>query len=332
MLIFVFGEDKFNAREKVRVMREAFLDKFDASGTNLVEFPLKDQKKPELGSVAQAIQSPPFLAEKRMVVIRGLLSEVTRKPDAKPWIEIFEKIPETTIVVLLDEVSAKKAVRHSILLAAKDRDDSHEYVFEPLSESQAVSWATGEARKLDLNISPALCRSFVQMAGVDAWILSLELKKLASFCRGREVTQGDLDLMVRPSADDQLFDLLDAMSQRNEGRVKKMLEQQRLFGMPDAQLFGMLVRQMRLLIAASDFFEKNASAGSKDLANSLGVHPFVAKKLTAQQGQFSKDELIRVQKSMMDNDFYVKTGILQADQAVDMAVIPMSTRDIDKNG
>ncbi len=325
MLIFVFGEDRFNAKEKVRVMREAFLDKFDASGTNVVEFPPKDQKKLELGQIAQAIQSPPFLSTKRMVIVGGLLSEVTRKPESKPWIELFENIPESTIVILFDEVGKNKAQRHAIVSSFKSSEDVHEYIFEPMSESQAIKWVASEAQKRDLTMNSAISRSFVMMAGVDAWILSLELDKLSAYCKGRKVGQDDLDLLVRPSADDQLFVLLDAMSQRNEARVKELLEQQRLFGMPDAQLFGMLVRQVRLLIAASDYFEQNTGSNQKDLAGALGVHPFVAKKLTDQQKRFSKDELIEIQRNMMVNDLFVKIGVLQADQAVDMSILPLST-------
>jgi len=170
-------------------------------------------------------------------------------------------------------------------------------------------------------------RSFIMMAGVDAWMLSLELEKLASYCRGREVTQVDLDLMVRPSADDQMFVFLDALSQRDTRKVKQLLEQQRLFGTPDAQLFGMLVRQVRLLIAAASFFECNPGSSERDLAQTLGVHPFVAKKLTQQQQHFSKDELIAVQSEMFDNDFLVKTGVLNPKQVVDLSIAPLSTSD-----
>jgi len=324
MLIFVFGEDQFNAKEKVRVMREAFLNKFDASGTNVVEFPLQNQKKFDIGQIAQAVQSLPFLATKRMVIVKGLLSEVTRKPESKPWIEIFENIPESTIVILFDEIGSSKAQKHAIVSTLKSGDGVHEYIFEAMSEPKAIKWVSDEAQQRGLQISPALSRNFVMMAGVDTWMLSLELDKLSAYCKGRNATQEDLDLLVRPSADDQLFVFLDALSQRNEKRIKELLEQQRLFGTPSAQLFGMLVRQIRLLISASDYFEQNPGSNQKDLADAIGMHPFVAKKLTDQQKHFSKVELIKIQKDMMESDIYVKTGVLSADQAVDLCIVPFS--------
>ena len=321
MLIFVYGDDGFNAKEKVRVMREAFMDKFDASGTNVVEFPFKDQKKFDIGQVAQAVGSPPFLASKRMVVLKGLMSEVTRKPESKPWIELFESIPESTIVVLHEKLSVAKIGRHAIVQNFKSQEGVHEYIFEPMSEVAAVKWTEMEVKSRDLDMSTELCRKFISMAGVDTWILSLELDKLASYCKGRKATQQDLDILVRPSADDQMFAFLDALSQRNAVRVKQLLEQQRLFGTPDMQLFGMLVRQLRLLVAASDFFEQNPGSGQKDLAQALSVHPFVAKKLADQQSRFLKEELIAVQAQMLESDLYVKTGVLASNQAVDFSIV-----------
>lgn len=327
MLIFVFGEDRFNAKEKVQVMREAFLDKFDPSGANVVEFPLRDQKKFDFGQVAQAIQSPPFLAQKRMVILKGLMSEVTRKPESKPWIELLEKIPESTIVVMLDDLSVAKARKHAMVSSLTEQADVHEYIFEPLSESQALKWVADESMKKNLDMSPAISRQFVSMAGVDARVLSLELEKLAAYCKGRSVVQAELDLLVSSSTEDQLFVFLDALSARDEGKIKKLLSQQRLFGTADAQLFGMLVRQVRLLLAACDYFESNPESDKRGLASALGVHPFVAQKLTSQQSRFSKDELIAIQEGMLDGDFYVKIGILKPEQAVDLSIVSLTASD-----
>lgn len=320
MLIFVFGEDAYQAKEKVRIMHEAFLQKFDPAGTNACHFPYGDQKKLEFGAIGQAIQSPPFLATKRFILLKGLLGEVTRKADAGAWIELLSAIPESSIVVLLDVLSSDKIRKHSIFSALKGRQDVHEYVFEAMSEQEAIKWVVVEAKKYNLDFPAGLCRDFVVMAGVDVWMLSLELKKLVGYCKGRQVTREDLELMVRPSADDQLFDLMDALSQKQLKRAKTLLDQQRRFGMPDAQLFGMLVRQVRLLLAARDYLDAHPQSGQKEVASGLGVHPYVAKKLIEQSRGFSKDQLRTLQIQMMDWDLAAKTGGLDQAQAADLTV------------
>ena len=68
MLIFVYGDDTFRVQERVQELQLAFQRKFDPTGLNVAFFGAG--AKP--GEVLQAVQSLPFMSQKRMVVIRDL--------------------------------------------------------------------------------------------------------------------------------------------------------------------------------------------------------------------------------------------------------------------
>ena len=88
MLIIVYGEDSFRVREKIRELERRFKGKFDQSGINMERF-FSDAP---IGEIMTAVQSPPFLAEKRLIVIRDLFT-ASKKAQSEDWSSALKKIP-----------------------------------------------------------------------------------------------------------------------------------------------------------------------------------------------------------------------------------------------
>lgn len=302
-------------------MKDRFLEKFDALGTNLSVFDVGISGF-EFGAVAQAVNSPAFLSPKRMVIIKNLLS-VLKKADEKQWLELLGGIPESTIVVLIDDTDAQKAKKMKIVSSLQG-SDTHIYEHSPLSASQACKWILEESKQKSIDLSTEIANEIVRMSGTDLWLLSGELDKIAAFCKDRKVQKEDIDLLVKPSADDQIFACIDACAQGDLRKMNSLFETQRDFGTPDGQLFGLLVRQIRLLIAVKSYLEENQNAGKNDIARDLSVHPFVAQKLLSQVRRFLLKDLVEMQKKMMNFDFYTKTGGLTYQQAVDLSAFKLT--------
>jgi DNA polymerase-3 subunit delta len=87
-------------------------------------------------------------------------------------------------------------------------------------------------------------------------------------------------------------------------------------------LWGMVVRQFRLLIQAREILD---GRGNKDdVARALGVHPFVAEKTTQQAGRFSVESLEFVYHKLLAIDEGVKTGQVTLDLALDTLVVELT--------
>lgn len=319
MIIFVYGEDSYSALAHLEAMRERFVEKFDPSGMNVAEF----SGKLEVGPISQALQSPGFMSDKRMVIVKGLLSQVTRKPDAKPWVEQLNRIPSETIAIFFDDLSEKKVEKNEIFKQLSQKDDFHTYTFPVLTGAGLSKWSSQEAARLKLRISPALLSRVVALVGSDLWQLSGELKKISSYSNGAEVTDEMIELLVKANFEDRMFDFVDAVALRDGGRALKLLNEQRESGSTDFHLFSMIARQVRLLIGARDVLEGNPRATKQDVAQALGVHPFVAQKTLAQARAFSAEHLARLHELVFSFDKRVKTGGSRIEIAVDRVVAEM---------
>ena len=308
------------ALDHVGRMREKFSAGYDQSGMNLAEFP-GQTKKIEIGSVMQSIQSPPFLGEKRLVIVKGLLEDVTTKSKAQPWVEALKRTPESTIVILYNAVSVKKVEKNHLFKSLSGRDDVHAYDFPALDGSKLNAWAVSRAKELGLVIDTRLLQHVVALVGNDLWQLSGELAKLVAFANGQQVTREMVADLVKANYEDAMFDFIDAVSQRNASRALSLLHAQRASGSTDFHLMGMLARQVRLLMGARSVLDHNPNATKADVARELGAHPFVAQKTLAQARAFDFPTLKRTHDLLYEVDQKMKTGGISADVGIDRVVV-----------
>jgi DNA polymerase-3 subunit delta len=87
-------------------------------------------------------------------------------------------------------------------------------------------------------------------------------------------------------------------------------------------LWGMVVRQFRLLIQAREILD---GRGNKDdVARALGVHPYVAEKTTQQAGRFSMESLESIYRKLLRIDEAAKTGQVTLELALDTLVVELT--------
>lgn len=323
MIIFIYGEDSYSATQRLEAMRDRFREKFDQSGMNLVEFSAKNLN---IGDVSQAIQSPGFLSDKRMVIVKNLLSEVTRKPDAKPWVAQLNKCPSETILILFDSQSEKKIEKNEVFKQLSKSGEFHAYPCPALSVSDLEKWAARESKQLGLSIDRQLLQRVVSLVGADLWQLSGELQKLSAYTSGRATTSEDIQLLVKANFEDKMFDFIDAVAERRVEHALRLLDEQRESGSTDFHLFAMLGRQVRLLIGARDVLDRNNRATKQDIASELGAHPFVAQKLLNQARAFSAVQLRGIHRLLFNFDQRAKTGGGDMSVFVDRTVAEMAVQ------
>lgn len=325
MLIFIYGQNSYSALEKLGAMKAKFFATLDVSHMNYFEFPPAGKFIFELGEIMQAIQSPPFLAKKRMVVIKGLLAEFSTKVDAKPWMDVIQNIPESTIVIIFEDLTVKKTESHAIFKESQGKDDVHSYALENLSEYDLIKWADLYCKKIGLLIERDLLEKIVSLVGADQWQLASELNKLVAYMNGQKVDEKAINLLIHANSEEKIFELMDAIGSGQPALVMKCLENERNFGNPEGYLFAMLVRQIRLLLSAKDILEQNSQATNRDLAIKMGVHPYVAQKTLAQARNFELGSLIKLQNLMYELDKKIKRSEATERVAVDRVIAEMIT-------
>ncbi|MEI6511350.1 MAG: DNA polymerase III subunit delta [Candidatus Uhrbacteria bacterium] len=312
MLILVYGDDTFRAQEKVSKLREAFLEKHDKAGFNLAEFASTD--KP--GEILQAVSSLPFMGSKRMVVIRDLVA--TTKADAKDQWASLANTPDSSVVVLWETLEPKALEKKPLFALLSKGVDVHLYAC-PLLEGSALSrWASDRAKELGGLIAPDALRELCDRVGGDLWQMDGEIEKLVAYSSGRTIAVADVDLLVRATFDGEIFALVDAISRKESAKAIRLLEEERLAGGSDFAIFGMLARQVRILLGARALLDEDPRASSQRLASEMEINPFVAQKAIDQARKFTLDDLRATHDLLFRYDAGMKSGVLDAELAVDL--------------
>ena len=107
MILFLYGADSYRSLEQLKKMIAKFQADRDPSRLNVV---LPEIGEVSVADVLQELHASPFLAEKRMVVLKGLLGSKDKALQAALLEKIqTNSIPASTILLLWEEGSDFKA-------------------------------------------------------------------------------------------------------------------------------------------------------------------------------------------------------------------------------
>ena len=317
MLIFIAGEETFQAQQKLIALREHFLNKFDPSGLNLAEF----QDQFEIGEVSQALGSAPFLSEKRMVILRGLVGSL-KKGEVDFWARVFRACPDSTIIIFFDE---EEIIKQPLYLALKDESETRAYFFETLSGATLNNFILQQVKAAGGTIESSALAALGARVGSNLWQISNEIGKLIAYAGGRPINQQFIEEIVQANFEERIFDLMDAISGKNIRQALVLLRRERARGTEDSYVFNMLIRQARILLAVCDELSRDPNADKASIAAKLKLHPFVAQKSLSQARKFSRDELIYAMEKFFDLDRSIKIGELSGPEAVDLAIMNLAS-------
>ena len=322
MIIFVYGDDTFGIQEKVGVMKKAFKKKFDPTGMNTATFPPSIGGKLSVADVFQSVRSLPFLGEKRMVIIRDLVSTVT-KDTQDLWIEGLSKTPDSTIVILSESMGSKDLERRSIYKKLKDKAETHVYSFPELKGSALIRWGEARIKAQGGVIGRLALQALIERVGSDLWQMSHEIEKLVAYSNGVQIEISMVDDLVRTSFEGQIFALVDAISKKQSNKAIRLLQEERLSGANDHYLITMLARQVRILLGVCALLEDNPRATKQDVAGALDIHPFVASKALIQARGFKLEDLKQTHDLLFAFDTKIKTGQVSTKMAVDLVTVDL---------
>jgi DNA polymerase III subunit delta len=160
--------------------------------------------------------------------------------------EILAQVPEDTHLVLSAGTSLTPT--NPVLKVVKARGEAREY--QRLRRGDLFGWAAQRCREAGLKLDNAGQRVLVDSVGDDLRLLDSELEKLRTYAAGRLLGAGDVRDLIPDTAEHQIWDLTDSLMS-DPGRAAVELDRALAMGEPAGRLSYMLVRHLRLLLAAS---------------------------------------------------------------------------------
>ncbi len=333
MYYILHGEDEFSQTEQVNKFRAQMGDPQFAD-LNIAQF---DGRKVTLGELQHACDAVPFLSDRRLVIVEGMLArldprhgkgdaEESAETEANPTFakdlkEYLARLPESTRLVF---VESKTLAKNNPILkqAESDNKNAHVKAFGELKPRALPKWIQDRVKEKGGTIEPGAVEELGTHVGTDLRLIDNEIDKLLTYRNGETIRAEDVRALVASVRESDIFALVDALGRREGGNALKLLHAQLDHNAAPIYLLSMIVRQFRLLLQMKDL-----AARGKPLAaarEQLKLHPFVAEKTWNQALNFSLPQLEAIYQRLLDTDVSIKTGRSEPVVALDMLVVELT--------
>jgi DNA polymerase III subunit delta len=305
MILFLYGKDTFRSRAQLKKMITKFKEDRDPQGYNTVTVDCVTETPAKVQEQMLAI---PFLAEKRMVVIENLLIS-KQKELAQTILDRIEaqSFPDDTILVFW-EGNDKFRTKVAKELFARLGKEKFAQGFEELSGTKLDAWIIDTVKRRGGQIARSAAQDLSRHLGSDTWRLNTLIDQLIAFKNNEEITPSDVLLFVDEKADDNIFNLVDAIVQKKPKKVFHMIEEQYTQGKDAHYVFAMVARQFKILLELKDASISESFQTGGTLAKAMGLHPFVVKKTMPMVKQYKLEELEKVHSDLLLLDKKTKIG------------------------
>jgi DNA polymerase-3 subunit delta len=331
LLHVLFGADDYSIRQALGEIKKVIGDA-TALMTNTT---VLDGLKVTPQQLHAACETVPFLAEKRLVIVEGLLERFETKaktgkkktphqPDQpEEYIIIAEAIrkipPFTECVILGGEIGERNSLRRELAAFAKIKS------FPLLNKAQLSEWIERRVTESGGSISPQAIATLVKFVGNDLWKMSGEVDKLTQLAAGRRIEEADVKAAVSDTQEANVFAMVDAVMESRTGAAQDLLQQQFKDGAAPAQLLAMLARQLRIIFQVKEM--RGRGLARAIIQTKLGLNAeFLLSKAWAQADKYSMDRLREVYHKLLEADLAIKTGKMDGEIALDILVAELGQK------
>jgi len=292
----LYGEDEYRREQALNQLLDVLLSK-DARDLNL------DQIRPgEAGtrSILGSAQTLPFLASRRVIVIRGV-EELSREQQEELLIYLNDPCPTSCLVLTARRLDLRTRLAATIqktgVVLRFDRLEA-----DSLKESLLIA-----AHEQGVRLQPGAIDLLMALVGDDFRQLIYNIEKVALFVGEREeISANDIEAMVGETRVRSIFQLTDAVSGGNLDLSLRCLTSLLESGEEPLAIIGMLARQIRLLVRAKALHEQSAPVSR--LTREFNLPPRVVAALAKQSASRSWRQLSAALQSLSGADVSIKTG------------------------
>ena len=325
MIYLIYGEDSLSVEEKLASLRaDAGADElYDVSTTTL------DGASVSLAELEAAWSTIPFLADRRTVMVRGLLARMesgrggstrSRGFDDE-WSDMGERlaiVPESSDVIFVDAAVNRG---NPLLRAIRPLAQVHEFRLPSVREMPG--WVRQRADRLGAAIEPSAISALVDAIGNDTRVIDMELQKLALYRSDGMIRRQDVEAMVSYVREANIFAAVDAALEGRAGIALRLVHQLLDAGRPPTYLITMLARQVRFLIVAKDM--KARGFQQDEIGRKLSISGYPLTKTMQQEGRFNAARLVEIHRRLIEADLSIKTGAADEEMALDALIVALST-------
>ncbi|MDO8987844.1 MAG: DNA polymerase III subunit delta [Coriobacteriia bacterium] len=277
--------------------------RFEQDGDLEYNFQVFEGESTSADDVIAAANTLPFMADKRLVVLRH--ADKMNATDLGALAQYAADPNPTTALVL---VAQKMAKNLKIYKAIDALGGVAEYKAPAKRDypRTVVDMFASRGKSIGMDGAEVLVRG----VGYDLRRISIEMDKILAFTGEREkLSRADVEEVMSATAPASVFDLLDALGSRDCRAALVQLNALLGGGESIYGVHSMALRHIRQLLQARALLDRvDGSRSPEALAKAIGMSPWQAKNIMRQAKRFTAEELVNALRNAAAGEAQMKTS------------------------
>ena len=309
MLLLLHGEESFLRTRKLQEIKERYLS------LHKEKFYVRvfDCSQADVQEILQEVRGASLFKEKKLIILENPFSSQEVK---EKFFEYKDELAKTDqVLVFSQEGSVGEKDPLFVFLKAQGKTQE----FSPLAERSVTLWISQEFGRYGVQAAPKAQSVLARAVGNDLWRLSNEIAKLAAYSKGAALTKHDVEELVEPIVEPEIFATIDAIAARNTKQALALLAEHEKHGDPPLRILSTIGFQFRALLAVKEMADMRLSYN--DIVRKTKLHPFVVTKAWEASKNFSLGELKKWFRRIFDIELGLKTGSMESSRALSWFVL-----------
>ncbi len=269
-----------------------------------------DGEEVEFDRMREALQSMPFLASRKIVVLRNASANKQFLEQAE---SLLSELSESTEIVLVETKLDKRTAYYKYLKRHATMTDCQE-----LDTPQLATWLARVVKEQGGQLSVSDASYLIERVGANQLLLSSELTKLLSY--DAAITRSTIDMLTERTPQSTIFELLDAALAGRTKRALDLYAEQRSMRIEPQQILSLLIWQLHILSLV-----KTAGTRSVDeIAQETKLKPFVIRKSQGIAGRMTISQLKALVHEVHTLDIRLKSESIDVDDALQNLIVRLS--------
>ena len=297
MVTTLTGSNTHLLRQELQRWVDAFVAEYTDIGVEKL-----DGEEASYDRMREALQSLPFLASKKLVVLR---TPSANKEFTEKAADLLANAPDTTDVLIIEPKLDKRSSYYKYLQKKTDYQEYNE-----LDEAGLARWLVDQAKEQGGSLSQTDARYLTQRVGINQQLVGNELAKLINY--DPKITRQTIDLLTDQTPQSTIFELLDAALSGKPKRALELYQEQRAMKVDPQQILALLSWQLHVLALVKVAGDKDAGMVAKEAK----LNPFVVRKTQGIAKRMSLAEVKKLVQNTLVLDVRLKSEPIDADNAL----------------
>lgn len=286
---------------------------------NYVQF---DGSTVDMDTVINTCETIPIMSDKKVVLVyrAKFLGEGEDREDNKRFDKLIKYIENVPSFCILIVYYVFENDREKPSNKVKKLDKKTTVVrFDKLKGAALEKRVKSLFEKRGVEIGKIELKLFCDGLENNMNIISNEMDKLCSYTLDRGITKEDIIAMLPPKSDNDIFDLVDCISQKKPERALEILNELIFKGEKATYILFMIERQFNILFNLKLGVE---SGKNKDmLSKELKLNPYICEKMIAQSKRFSAKQLTNALEFCLNTEETLKSSSVSGKTEMELLII-----------